>query len=217
MNRNHPPKIKAMLDRMELVKTDFSGVTMSISLDGNIRNLPETDAIRSSVTSEDTKQLLAALNSAFSKHDLARVSALHSYVALFPENAQAEINQEISRNFLVYINGLKNETEVNALFLHPGFPNLVTGLNDKQVTDLQFKIFSRYHLDDKTTVGKRIAVIQKNLPLNDDQKKEVTGYLNEIKAEKEKIEQKKDHTKTIIVIALMVVLLIIRLVLRANR
>jgi preprotein translocase subunit SecE len=217
VNQNHPPKIKAMLDRMELVKTDFSGVTMSISLDGNIRNLPETDEIRSSVTPEDTKQLLTALNVAFSKQDLTRVNALYSYAVLFPEKDQAEIRQEISRDFLIYINGLKNETEVNALFLHPGFSNLVTGLNNKEVTDLQFKIFSRYHLDDKTTVGKRVAAIQKNLPLNDDQKKQVTDYLNEIRAEKEKIEQKKDHTKTIIVIVLMVVLLIIRLVLRANR
>ena len=190
---------------------------MSISLDGNIRNLPETNEIRSSITPEDTQQLLTALNNAFSKQDLTRVSALYSYAVLFPEKDQAEIRQGIRQDFQLYINGLKNESEVNALFLHPGFPNLVTGLNDKVVTDLQFKLFSRYHLDDKTTIGKRIAAIQKNLPLSDDQKKQVTDYLNEIRAEKEKIEQKKDHTKTIIVIVLMVVLLIIRLVLRANR
>ena len=45
----------------------------------------------------------------------------------------------------------------------------------------------------------------------------VTWYIKPSFMTKEKIEQKKDHTKTIIVIVLMVVLLIIRLVLRANR
>jgi hypothetical protein len=201
---------------MELVKTDFSGVTMSISLDGNIRNLPETDEIRSSVTSEDAKQLLTAINVAFSKQDLARVNALYSYVVLFPEKDQEEIRQETIQDFLLYINGLKNESEVNALFLHPGFSSLVTGLNDKLVTDLQFKLFSRYHLDDKTPVGKRIAIIQKNLPLSAEQKEETLNYIKEIRSENDKIE-KKDHTKTIIIIVLTVVLLLIRLALRMRK
>nr|WP_294861745.1 hypothetical protein [uncultured Fluviicola sp.] len=216
MNQNHPPRIKAMLSRMELVKTDFSGITMSISLDGNVKNLPETHELKSSITSEDTKQLLTALNDAFSKQDLARVTALYSYAVLFPEKDQEEIRQEIIQDFGIYINGLKNETEVNEMFLHPGFSSLVTGLNEKGITDLQFKMFSRYHLEDKTSVGKRIATIQKNLPLTAEQKEEVLNYIREIRSENDKIE-KKDHTKTIILIVLTVVLLLIRLALRMRR
>jgi hypothetical protein len=101
--------------------------------------------------------------------------------------------------------------------MHPGFPGLITALNDTELTDLQFRLFSRYHLDDKTTAGRRIAGIQKNLPLSEEQKAEVLNYLQEIKDEKQQVENKKDHTRTIILVSLSVILLIIRLVLRMNR
>lgn len=205
-----------MLGRMALIKTDLSEVTMSISLDGNIKDLPETNEIRSSITADDKKQLLTALNHAFTKQDLTRVVALHSYSVLFSETDQTEIRQEVIRDFLLYVKEQKSEAEVNGMFLHPGFPALVTVLNDKELTDLQFKLFSRYHLDDNTTTGKRIAGIQKNLPLSDDQKAEVMNYLEEIKLEKEKVEKKKDHTKSIILIVLVITLFIIRMALRAR-
>lgn len=170
-----------------------------------------------SITSEDTKQLLTALNLAFKKQDLTRVTALYSYAVLFPEKDQAGIRQEVISDFLLYIGEQKNETELNAMFLHPGFPNLISILNDIELTDLQFKLFSRYHLDDKTTAGRCIAGIQKNLPLSEDQKTEVVNYLKEIKSEKEKVEKKKDHTKSIILIVFIVTLFVIRMALRMSR
>lgn len=205
-----------MLSRIELIKTDLSEVSLSISLDGNVKDLPETKEIISSVTTENKQQLLTALNRAFTQQDLARVNALYSYSALFTEKDRAEIRQEVIRDFILYIGEQKNEVKLNAMFLHPGFVNLITLINDKELTDLQFKLFSRYHLDDKTTTGKRIAAIQKNLPLSEAQKSEVVNYLDEIKAEKEQVEKKKDHTKTIIIVVLSLVLLIIRVALRMH-
>lgn len=216
MNQTYPAKVRAMLSRIELIKTDLSEVSMSISLDGNVKDLPETKEILSSITTENKQQLVTALNLAFTQQDLARVNALYSYVVLFAENDQAEIRQEAIRGFILYIGEQKNEVKLNAMFLHPGFVNLITHLNDKELTDLQFKLFSRYHLDDKTPVGRRIAGIQKNLPLSEAQKAEVVNYLDEIKAEKEQVEKKKDNTKTIIIVVLSVVLLIIRFALRMH-
>ena len=126
---------------------------MSISLDGNVKDLPETKEILSSITTENKQQLVTALNLAFTKQDLARVHALYSYVVLFAENDQAEIRQEAIRGLILYIGEQKNEEKLNVEFLSPGFGNLCTNVNDKRLTDLQFKLISRYHLDKKTPVG----------------------------------------------------------------
>ena len=215
MNPNYPPKVRSMLERLALIKTDLSGVTMSVSLDRNFKDLPETNEILSSITSEDKNRLLMALEQAFANKDLTRVIALYSYIVLFQETDQTNIKQEVIRYFLLYIKEQKNDAELNAMFLHPGFPGLVSGLNDRELTDLQFNLFSRY-LDNKTAIGTRIVGVQKNLPLREDQKKEVLNYLDEIKAEKEKVENKTNRNRSIIIIVLVVTLFIIRMVLRTR-
>lgn len=216
MNQSYPPRVRAMLTRIALVKTDFSEVSMSISIDGTIKDLPETIEIMSSITTEDTRQLLTALNLAFAKQDLARVNALYSYSVLFPEKDQAEIRQETIQDFLLYIRGQKNEVELNGMFMHPGFSSLVTLLNDKELIDLQFRLFARYHLDDKTTAGRRIAGVQKNLPLSEEQKEQVLTYLKEIKSQNEQVDKKESNKATIWIIV-GVSLLIIRIILRMSR
>jgi hypothetical protein len=144
------------------------------------------------------------------------VNALYSYFVLFSEKEQAEIKQEVTNDFLVYVEGRQNETEVNAMFMHPGFSHLVTALNNQELTDLQFRLFSRYHLDDKTTAGRRVAVVQKSLPLNEDQKAEVLDYLKAIKSENDQVETKQNNKATVWII-IAVALLIIRIILRMSR
>lgn len=204
-----------MLERIALIKTDLSGVIMSISLNGNVRDLPETHEILSSIAEEDKNRLLIVLEQAFTNKDLTRVIALYSYIILFQEPDQISIKQEVIRYFIRYIKEQKNEAELNAMFLHPGFPGLVSSLNDKELTDLQFNLFSRY-LDNKTAINTRIAGIQKTLPLSEDQKIKVLSFLHEIKAEKEKVENKKNRNRSIIIILLVITLFIIRMVLRTR-
>lgn len=217
MNQNHPPRVRAALERIQLIKTDLSGVNMSVSLDGPVGSLPETTEILSSINSEDKTRLLTALNDAFEKRDLTKVSALYSYAVLFQEADKLEIKAETLQNFQVYLRGHKDFDEMNAIFTHPGFSNLVLALNNKDLTDLQFRLFARYHLENKTTIGKKIAGIQKNFPLTREQWAEVVNYLEEIKLEKEKVEKKKNHTRTIILVVLIITLFIIRMALRMHR
>lgn len=219
MNQNHPPRVRAMLGRIELIKTDLSNVNISVSLDGNIRDLPETTQILSSINSEDKKRLLTALNDAFTKRDLTKVSALYSYIVLFSESDQLEIKRETLQDFQIYIRGYKNEDELNEIFTHPGFSTLINALDNQDLTDLQYRLFARYHLDDKTNIGRKIAGIQKNLPLNEDQKAKVIQYLEDIKAEKQKndlTENKKSNTALIWTLV-GVALLVIRIILRLSR
>lgn len=208
-----------MLSRMELIKTDLSEVTMSVSLDGNVKDLPETKEILSTINSEDKTRLLTALNDAFTKRDLTKVSALYSYIVLFSESDQLEIKGETLQDFQLYIRGHKDEDELNEIFTHPGFSTLIHALNNKDLTDLQFRLFTRYHLENKTNVGRKIAGIQKNLPLNEGQKSEVIQYLDEIKAEKQKNDstENKNSNKALVWTIVAVALIIIRILLRLSR
>lgn|GEM_PF-5512049 len=208
-----------MMDRLRLIKTDLSGVSMSVSLDGNILNLPETAEILSSVNSEDKTRLLTALNDAFTKRDLTKVSALYSYIVLFSDSDQLEIKGETLQDFQLYIRGHKDEDELNEILTHPGFSTLINALNNKDLTDLQFRLFARYHLENKSNIGRRIAGVQKNLPLNEEQRAEVIQYWDDIKAEKQKIGSidNKNSNKALIWTLVAVVLIIIRIMLRLSR
>lgn len=61
MNQNHPPRISAMIDKMNLINGDLSSVTMSISLDGVIGGLSETQVIKDNLGKEHATKLLKAL------------------------------------------------------------------------------------------------------------------------------------------------------------
>lgn len=207
-----------MLDRLKLIKTDLSEIHMIVSLDG-ISDLPETAELLSSINSEDKARLQNALRHSFEKRDLARVSALYSYVSLFSESDQLQIKSEVVQDFQVYLKAYQNENDLNGIFTHPGFSNLIIALNDKGLTDLQFELFSFFHLDDKTNTGKKMARIQKNLPLSEDQRDQIIQYLEDMKAEKEQnaVEEKK-RSKTALIFGIIgLTLLIIRVLLRLAR
>ncbi|WP_300662796.1 hypothetical protein [Fluviicola sp.] len=200
---------------MQLIKTDLSAAKMSISLDG-IQHLPETLDLKSSLAQEELAKLLSALHEAFVQQDLTKVTALYSYVALFSETQQQEIRKETVREFHQFLGLQKNDVELSAMYLHAGFANMINQLNDVDLTNAQFKLFERYFLDTNDRTGKRIAGIQRNLPLNSDQKKLVADYLEQLKSENEKVE-KKDNTKTIILVIITVSLILIRFALRMSR
>jgi hypothetical protein len=218
LNAGHPPKVQAMLERLKLIKTDLSEVNMIVSLD-SVKDLPETAEILSSINSEDKTRLQTALHHSFEKRDLTQVSALYSYISLFSESDQLQIKREVAQDFKVYLKAYQNENDLNAVFTHPGFSRLIIDLNDRELTDLQFELFSFFHLDNKTNTGKKMAKIQKNLPLSDDQRGQVIQYMDEIKTEKEQnaTEEKKRNKATIIFGILGLVLLIIRVLLRLSR
>lgn len=217
MNQDYPSRVKNMLDRLQLIKSDLSDVKMSISLDGTIRTLPETTALKDSLTAEDLKRLSLALHDAFGRKDLTRVTALYSYGVLFSEEQRAEIRQETIQEFKELVNSMKNETEVSEMFLHAGFSNMINQLNDSDLTNTQFKLFERYYLDPESgPTGRRVAGIQKNLPISSEQKAVLNKYIQELRAETDKVER-KDNTRTIIVVVLTIVLLIIRFALRMSR
>ena len=208
-----------MLERMLLVKTDLSGVNMSVSIEGIIKDLPEVIEIRASVNAEDKNRLLTALHESFEKRDLTKISALYSYIVLFPETDQLDIKRETLQDLQLYIRGHKNEDELNDIFTHPGFSTLINALNNEELTDLQFRLFERYHLENKTTIGKRIAGVQKNLPLSKEQRAAVVKYLDELKAEKQKSDEayNKSSNKALIWTIVAVALIIIRILLRLSR
>lgn len=208
-----------MLGRLQLLKTDLSGVSMSVSLEGNIKDLPEVTELLTSVNSEDRTRLLTALHESFEKRDLTKVSALYSYIALFSETDQLAIKRETLQDFQLYIRGHKNEDELNDIFTHPGFSTLINALNNEDLTDLQFRLFERYHLENKTSIGRRIAGVQKNLPLTKEQRAAVVKYLDDIKAEKQKNDSAENKRSNTALIWGMVgiVLIIIRILLRLSR
>lgn len=208
-----------MLDRMKLIKTNLSEVNMIISPDGDVRNLPETAELLSSINSEDKIRLQTALHHAFEKRDLTKVSALYSYLSLFPESDQLHIKNEVVKDFQLYIKGYQNENDLNGVFTHPGFSNLISTINSKELTDLQFELFSFFHLDNKSTSGKKIARIQKNLPLSEDQHEQVVRYLNEMKVEKEQnASEEKKRNKTALIFGIIgLTFLIVRVLLRLAR
>ncbi len=208
-----------MLERVRLIKSDLSGVHISVSLDGNVKNLPEVAEILSSINSEDKTRLLTALHEAFEQRDLTKVTALYSYIVLFSESDQLEIKRETLQDFQLYIRGHKNEDELNDIFTHPGFSTLVNALNNQDLTDLQFRLFERYHIENKTNIGRKVAIVQKNLPLSEEQRAGVIQYLEEMKAEKQKndaIEEKKSN-KALIWTIVGIALLVIRILLRLSR
>lgn len=67
MTQDLPPRVRTMLDRIQLIKGDLSEVKMSVSLDGTIRTLPEITALKDSLTAEDAQRLLQALHQAFTQ------------------------------------------------------------------------------------------------------------------------------------------------------
>lgn len=216
MNQNHPPRISAMIDKMNLINGDLSSVTMSISLDGAIGSLPETEAIKQNIGKEHVTKLLKALNEAFSQNDLTKVTALYSYVQLFPEQLQTEIRSETLIEFKDFINKKTSETEVVSMFTNAGFSTMMNTLRNKELMDLQFNLFERFFLFEQSATGKRIATVQKNLPISGEQKEAVIDYINNYKSQYDKAE-KKDNTKTIIIISISVLLILIRIILRASR
>ncbi len=207
-----------MLDRLKLIKTDLSEVNMIVSLEG-IRDLPETAELLSSINSEDKTRLQKALQYSFEQRDLAKVSALYSYISLFSESDQLQLKSEVIKDFQLYIRGYTNEDDLNRIFTHPGFSNLIIAINSKALTDLQFELFSFFHLDNKTNVGKKIARIQKNFPLSEDQRGQIIRYLDEMKAEKEQnASEEKKRSKTALIFGLIgLALIIIRVLLRLAR
>lgn len=216
MNQNHPPRISAMIDKMNLINGDLSSVTMSISLDGAIGSLPETEAIKQNLGKEHATKLLKALNEAFSQNDLTKVTALYSYVQLFPEQLQTEIRSETLIEFKDFINKKTSETEVVSMFTNAGYSTMMNTLRNKELMDLQFNLFERFFLFEQSATGKRIATVQKNLPISGEQKEAVIDYINNYKSQYDKAE-KKDNTKTIIIISISVLLILIRIILRASR
>lgn len=208
-----------MLERMQLIKTNLSEVKMSVSLDGGVKDLQEVKELLSSINLEDKTRLLTALNDAFSKRELTKVSALYSYLVLFPETDRAEIKAEILHDLEPYIKGYGSEDELNDMFMHPGFATLINGLNNRSLTDLQFQFFSLFHLGNKTNTGRKIAGIQKTFPLSDEQRSEVIQYLDEMKAEKQKSDAayNKSSNKALIWTLVAVALIIIRILLRMSR
>lgn len=191
---------------------------MIVSLDG-VRDLPETAELISSINSEDKIRLQKALHHSFEKRDLAKVSTLYSYISLFSESDELEIKSEVVKDFQLYVRGYNNEDDLNSIFTHPVFPNLIIAINDKELTDLQFELFSFFHLDNKTNTGKKIARIQKSLPLSEDQRGKVIRYLDEIKIEKEQnASEEKKRSKTALIFGLIgLALIIIRILLRLAR
>lgn len=213
----YPPKVQAMLERLKLIKTDLSDVHMMVSLEG-VKDLPETLEILSSINSEDKMRLQAILHHSFEKRDLTKISALFSYVSLFSELDQMEIKNEVAQDFQVYLKAYQDENDLNRIFTHPGFSSLIIALNSKDLTDLQFELFSFFHLDNKTNTGKKLAKIQKTLPLSEDQHEQVNRYLYEIKAEIEQnATEEKKRNKTALVLVLIGIVLIIRVLLRLAR
>ncbi|MCC6702227.1 MAG: hypothetical protein IT221_11935 [Fluviicola sp.] len=213
----YPPKVQAMLERLKLIKTDLSDVHMMVSLEG-VKDLPETLEILSSINSEDKMRLQAILHHSFEKRDLTKISALFSYVSLFSELDQMEIKNEVAQDFQVYLKAYQDENDLNRIFTHPGFSSLIIALNSKDLTDLQFELFSFFHLDNKTNTGKKLAKIQKTLPLSEDQHEQVNRYLDEIKAEIEQnATEEKKRNKTALVLVLIGIVLIIRVLLRLAR
>lgn len=208
-----------MLERMQLVKTDLSGITMSVSLDGNVKDLPEVKEIRSSIDPEDKVRLLAALHEAFEKRDLTKVSALYSYMVLFSESDQLEIKRETLQDFQLYIRSHKDEDELNDIFTHPGFSTLINSLDNQDLTDLQFRLFERYHIENKTNIGRKVAGVQKGLPLREEQRAAVVQYLEEIKAERQKNDaiENKNSNKALIWTIVGIALIVIRILLRLSR
>lgn len=216
MTQDLPPRVRTMLDRIQLIKGDLSEVKMSVSLDGTIRTLPEITALKDSLTAEDAQRLLQALHQAFTQKDLTKVTALYSYGILFSDEQRGFIKQETIEEFKQYLNAMKNETEISEMFLHAGFATMIQQLNDTSLTNAQFKLFERYYLDPESGAsGRRIAGIQKNLPINSDQKEILNDYLRQLRAENDKVE-KRDNTKTIILVVITVALLLIRFALRMS-
>lgn len=70
MNQNHPPRISAMIDKMNLINGDLSSFTMSISLDGSIGVLPETQAKKQIIRKENSTKFFEAVKDTFSQNDL---------------------------------------------------------------------------------------------------------------------------------------------------
>lgn len=180
----YPPKVQAMLERLKLIKTDLSDVNMMVSLEG-VKDLPETLEILSSISSEDKMRLQVSLQHSFEKRDLTRVNVLYSYVSLFSELDQLDLKNKVAQDFQVYLKGYQNENEINRIYTHPGFSSLIIDLNSVDLTALQFELFSFLHLDNKTSTGKKLAKIQKKLPLTEEQHEEVNRYLDEIKIDME--------------------------------
>lgn len=216
MNQNHPPRISAMIDKMNLINGDLSSVTMSISLDGAIGGLPETQAIKQNLGKEHSTKLLKALNDAFSQNDLTKVTALYSYVQLFPEQLQTEIRSETLIEFKDFITKKTIESDIISMFTNTGFSTMMNTLRNKELMDLQFNLFERHFLFEQSATGKRIATVQKNLPISGEQKDAVIEYINNYKARYEK-EEKKDNTKTIVFIIITVVLILIRIAIKMSR
>lgn len=216
MNQNHPPRISAMIDKMNLINGDLSSVNMSISLDGAIGGLPETKAIKENLGKEHATKLLKALNDAFSQNDLTKVTALYSYVQLFPEQLQTEIRSETLIEFKDFINKKTIESDVVSMFTNAGFSTMMNTLRNKELMDLQFNLFERHFLFEQSATAKRIATVQKNLPISGEQKEAVIDYINNYKSQYDKAE-KKDNTKTIIIISISVLLILIKIILRASR
>ncbi|MNK09014.1 hypothetical protein D3C87_269610 [compost metagenome] len=212
----HPPRVRAMLERMQLIKSDLSTVTMTISLDGNIRNLPETEELKASLSRTEATQLLTALNEAFRIQDLAKVTALYSYAVLFSDEIQEEIRKETVLEFQQFLNIGRDLAGLEQMFLHAGFGKMIQLLKDDELTTAQFKLFQAHYLHTKSNLGKRIAGIQRQLPLNSDQQNAVVTYIEQIKSENEKVE-KKDNTKTTILIVVTIVLILIRLIVKMSR
>lgn len=217
MLTNYPPRIRSMIGRIELILGNLSDIQLSISLDGNIGDLPEVQAVKRSLTSSHAEGLLLAIHQAFIAKDLARVNALSSYFLLFDLQTQDKCKGELIEEMKSYISGLKTDEQFAELFLHAGYISILNYLSDKELMDIQYKEFyNRFLVEESLSSAKRIAQAQKKLPLSESQLNEINKFLDNIKAKTEIVERKESNKATIWIVV-TIVLIILRILLRLNR
>lgn len=213
---HYPTKIQAKLERILLIKTDLTAIDRVLPFDTTVRDLPEVQALQHSLSEEDTKRLMIALDQAFDQNDLSRVMALYSYGTLFTDDIQQEIRQQTIEDFHRFLGISRNETDLSAMFLHAGFAQMISQLNDSNLTTVQFDLFERSYLAEENPKTARIAGVQRNLPLFDEQKMVVVRYLEQLRLKAEKVE-KKNYNKTVILIIIVFLAFILRFVLRLSK
>ncbi len=181
---NYPPRIRSMIGRIELILGNLSDIQLSISLDGNIGDLPEVQAVKRSLTSSHAEGLLLAIHQAFIAKDLARVNALYSYFILFDESIQKKAKLELVKEFTSYVKSKTSNEEFTDMFLNAGYLSLIKITNDNLLIDYQFNEFKVRFMDIESNLTKRMALIQQKIPLNELQLKEVSECLVAINKKK---------------------------------
>lgn len=124
---------------------------------------------------------------------MTKVTALYSYVQLFSEQLQSEIRSETLIEFKDFINKKTIESDIIEMFTNAGFSTMMNTLRNKELMDLQFNLFEKHFLFEQSATGKRIATIQKNLPISGEQKDAVIEYINNYKSKISKRRKKGQY------------------------